>query len=103
MAVGDPEDVLNITQPTWPLLDVGFEVVGGVIVFAEAGLLLIAFGDKEGAAGPEVILLGGVLQLVEIGLTADQQTRLQQVGGDGDILLSLIYTALDGAHAMTNL
>ncbi len=47
MALGDPADHLDVAQPAGVLLDVGFQVVGGVVVFVPAGALLEDFGREE--------------------------------------------------------
>ena len=54
MALGHPGDRLDVTQPAWTLLEVGLEVLTGIVVLGVAFALLLDLGGIEFAARPDV-------------------------------------------------
>ena len=54
VTLDDPVDVLDVAQAARTLLDVGLEVVGGVVEFGVAGGLLGLLGFEELGRGPKV-------------------------------------------------
>src|SRR6185295_9748451 len=83
----DPQYVLQIAQPSRTFLDVGFEVVGGIV---EPRVSLLLF-QQLGACEACVLLA-----------IAGDQPRLQQRGLNGQIAPRLLLAFADRTHAMAN-
>ena len=54
MALGHPADHLDVAQPAWRTLEVGLEMILGVVVLEVAGNLLLPFALEKRGRGPHV-------------------------------------------------
>jgi len=93
-----PGKDVDVAQATGTFLDVGFEVVGGVVVAAIALLLFLELGAEKLVAWPDVLRSATTLLFSEEFLGTGEAARLLQGGGDGDVLLRLGDTLFDGAQ-----
>src|SRR5690606_16558703 len=102
MAQRHPADGLDVPQSAGRALDVGLEVVFGVIELGMAGLLLGPLGAEELGAGPHVLLVQSLDHLLAQLFLPDQDTGLHQVGDDGDIRAGLVLAFADTAYTVTD-
>jgi len=103
MAFGHPADHLDVAQAAGALLDVGLEVVGGVVVLVVARDLFLELGLEEAGAGPDAVRPGGLAHGLEQGRRAGEQPRLDEVGRHGDVALAFAHAVVQGAHAVADL
>ncbi len=103
VAFRHPADHLDIAQSAGAFLDIGLQVIGGVVKLVVPLLLFRQFGFEEFAAGPDSIRTGLSFLLFKQVNRADQQAGFLQVGGHGDILFGLLVTLFDAAHALPDL
>ena len=100
-ALGYPHQRLDVAQATRTFLDVGFELVGGVVEFQMAGLLCLEFRFEELARWP---YLAGSRCLTHrlVGETVPgNQARFQQGRGNRHVALSFARALLWRAYAVT--
>ena len=100
VAAGDPGQGLDVPKAAGIALEIGFQLVGGAEKLLVAQALLLALGAKEGLARPEVLGLGGGLQLLEPRLAPGDVARLDKVGGDSDIAAPLLDALAHVAHRL---
>ena len=100
VAAGDPGQGLDVPKAAGIALEIGFQLVGGAEKLLVAQALLLALGAKEGLARPEVLGLGGGLQLLEPRLAPGDVARLDEVGGDSDIVAALLDALAHVAHRL---
>ncbi len=103
VALRHPADGLDVAQAAGARLDVGFEVVRGVVVTMVARLLLGHLGLEERLRGPDVVLREGAAHRLEEEVRAREQPRLDQRGRDADVRRALALAVVDGAHAVADL
>ena len=80
MPPGDPQQRLDVAQAAGGTLDVGFQVVLGVVVLGVPGALLGTLGQVEGPSRPEVLDAGGRQHRLAQVLGAGQGTAFHEVG-----------------------
>ena len=102
VALGHPADHLDVAQPARALLDVGLELVGGVVEAVVARLLLAPLGGEEGLAGPDPLRPGRLAHGAVEGLVAGERARLHQVGGHRDVARRLLHALGHRAHAVAD-
>ena len=86
MASGDPADYMKIPQAAWPLLDVRFEIVAGVVIARVPEPLLLALGCVKAPAGPKARCVQPVYKVDHKARIAGQQACLHEIGHDSDII-----------------
>ena len=82
------------------VLEIRLQLVGGTEKLLVAQGLLFAFGTKEGFARPEVLGLGGRLQLLESRQATRDVTGLDEVGGNRDVVATLLDALGHVAHRL---
>ena len=85
MATGHPLQGMNIAQAAGAAFDIRLQVVAGAVVALMAHLLFIDFGGEKLLRWPKPLAENMFLQLKKQRHVANQQTRFNQVGGDGEI------------------
>jgi hypothetical protein len=78
MAPQDPKDGMQIPQATGPFLDVGLQLIGGILEAGVALLLLLDLGIEEGGWMPHVFPVQGMLQGLLGGLWPCQQACFEK-------------------------
>jgi hypothetical protein len=98
-----PADGLDVAQSTGTRLDVGLEVVAGIVVAVVASLLLGDFRFEEGLRRPDVVLAERAPHRLEQMLGAGEQPRFDEGRGDADVGSAFTLAVVDRAHAVTHL
>ena len=102
LAAGDPENGLDVAQAAGGALDVGFEVVFGVVVLGVARVLLVAFGQKEVLARPHLLRAGDLQHALAQVLGAGNGAAFHQVGDDGQVGTGFVGALGDRAYALAD-
>ncbi len=102
LAAGHPEHRLDVAQATGRALDVGFEVVLGVVVLVVTGLELGAFGQEEVFARPHVRGAGHLQHALAQGFGPGNGAAFHQVGNHRQVGAGLFGALVDGAHALAH-
>ena len=103
VAFCDPADHLDIAQTTRAALDVGFELVGGVVVSMMPADLLLALLGEELGRRPDIVRRNRLVHRVIKRVGALQQPRLHQAGCHCQVLFRLVATLFDRPHAVADL
>ena len=103
MPARHPENHVDVAQPARAALDVGFQVVGRVVVPCVPRLLLLELGFKETPHGPDTRWGAGLFHAVKEVLRAQQPARFHERGGRGQVPAALITTLIDGTRAVPDL
>jgi len=99
VALGDPGHGVDVAQAAGAFLDVGLQLVAGIVVLGVALALLFQLGAEEGVHRPHLVRRHRFLQRgVQRGVAA-QRARLDQVGDDGDVLRRQFGAFGHRAHA----
>ncbi len=102
MPLGHPADHLDVAQPARAAFDVGFEVVGRVVVAMVALDLLVAFLCEETVRRPHPVRRDEVLHCVEKRRGPGQQPGFHQGRDHGQIGGCLIMALRERAHAVAD-
>ncbi|MNO75850.1 hypothetical protein D3C76_669130 [compost metagenome] len=102
MSPGDPEQGLQVAQTTRRALDVGLQVVLGVVVLGVAVDLLLALGQVELAARPHVLGAGGFEHALAQAVRAGDGPALHQVGDHREIGLCFFRALVDRADTLAD-
>lgn len=102
LATSYPQYGLDIAQAARAALDVGFEVVLGVVVLVVAGLEFGALGEEKLLARPHVRGAGGIEHAQAQWLWAGDGAAFHQVGDDRQVGAGLLGAFIDGAHALAD-
>jgi len=99
----EPADHLNVAQAPGAALDVGFEVVGRVVIARVARALLLELGAEERGTVPHAIRADASRQLREQTARAVQQARFHERRNHGDVAARLALAVVERAHAVADL
>lgn len=102
LATGDPQNGLDIPQPAGRALDVGFQVVFGVVVFVMPGFLLGALGQEELLARPHMRGAGDFQHALAQTLGAADGAAFHQVGDHGQVGAGLFGAFSHRTHALAD-
>ncbi|MNN36130.1 hypothetical protein D3C81_1500110 [compost metagenome] len=102
MSPGDPEQGLQVAQTTRRALDVGLQVVLGVVVLGVAVDLFLALGQVELAARPHVRGAGGFEHALAQAVRAGDGPALHQVGDHREVGLRFFRALVDRADALAD-
>ena len=100
MASGDPGDGLDVAQAARTFLDVGLEVVAGVVEPVVAQALLAHLGLEEPPARPDPPRPRPLLHPREQGRGPLHEPALHEVGGHGDVAPRLVHALAYGPDAV---
>jgi len=103
LAAGDPEHRLDVAQATGRALDVGLEVVLGVVVLVVAGLEFGTLGQEEILARPHVAGAGHLEHALAQVFGAGDGPAFHQVGDYRQVGAGLLGAFVDGTHALADL
>ena len=103
VALGHPGDGVNVAQAAGAFLDVGLQLVGGVVKLGVARLLLGLLAGEELGHRPQDVGRQCRLQLSRQDLVAAEGARLQQGGDDGDVFTGFVDALVERAHALADL
>ena len=103
MTFGDPGDRMDITQTSRAFLDVGFEIVGGIVELTMARGLLAELGLEKGREGPDRGRSGrGAHGLIKADVTG-KQACFHEIRHDGDIVGRQVPTLRHRTDAVPDL
>src|SRR5471032_2390613 len=102
LATGNPQNGLDIAQATGRTLDVGFQVVFGVVVLVVPGFLLGALGQEEVLAWPHLAGAGDFQHALAQALRACDGPAFHQVGDHRQISAAFLGAFVDRTHALTD-
>ena len=103
MSLGDPADHLDIAQPAGRALDIGLQVVLGVVVALVAVDLLLPLGLEEVLRRPHAIGGQACLHRLAQPFGAGDGAALEQVGDDREVGPGLAFAVGQRAHAVPDL
>ena len=100
----DPEERVQIAEPTLAFLDVGFDQISGIAGFLDAHVALGELGYDEFPRGEaNDLLVEPASQQIEQLFVAQDQPRFQHRGPDRDVLLRLAKAFIDRAGGVSDL
>ena len=103
LAACDPEDGLDVAQPARGALDIGLQVVLGVVVLGMAGALLVALGEEELLARPHFVRAGDLQHVLPQVLGAGDGAAFHQVGDHRQVRARLFGAFGHRTHALADL
>ncbi len=103
VALGHPADHLDVAQPAGRALDVGLEVVLGVVVAVVAADLLLPLGLEEAVGGPQPLRRQARLHRLAQPFGTRHGAALEQVGDHRDVGRGLALAVGQRAHAVADL
>ena len=101
VSLGNPANHLDITQTTRAFLDIGLQVVCGVMVLLVTLDLLFELGIKKFCCRPDLVSCGCIQHRLHHFFTAAEQTAFHQAGGRSYFLFCLGHTGFNRADAVT--
>ncbi len=102
LAAGHPEDGLDVAQAAGGALDVGLEVVLGVVVLGVAALLFVAFGQEELLARPHVRAAGNPQHALAQAVRAADGAAFHEGGDHRQVGACFLRALLHRAHALAD-
>ena len=102
VVLGHPAHHVDVAQPAGAFLDIGFQLVGGVVKAGVARLLFLELGGEELLARPEAVRRGGRAHGREQARVAGEEACLDQVGHHRDVLCGLYGAFRGAAHAVAH-
>ncbi len=103
LATRDPEDGLDVAQTAGGTLDVGLQVVLGVVVLGMTSALLVALGKEELLARPHLLGTGDLQHGLAQALRTGDRAAFHQVGDDGEVGTRLIGTLGHRTYSLADL
>jgi hypothetical protein len=100
--LGNPADHLDISQAARAPFDVGFELVGGIVVAMMAGALLGALRFEESIRWPYIRGRDRLLHLLEQRFRAVEEAGLDESSRDSNVVCRFLAALLDRSDTVAD-